>query len=147
MGIQKGARADRLVLKMSIENKKAFKKRMTKTNNYSDKEKTKRGLIKLLYKGQVSHSIDRGWPKPDYTLIKLQEMFLIDKEFDRLYIKWVRSRYKAYLKPVIDRINCLKYYAIGNIQALSTIENNKKGATTDRALRKRIAKIVWDNIA
>lgn len=119
----------------------------TYVNNYTEEQRSKRGLLRLLYDSQVRRSKEKGWDKPDYTLSDLREIYLTDRVFVRLHDKWIRSGLKLYLKPVFDRINCLKPYTLMNLEPMTHSQNSSKGATTDRSIKQRLAKIRWDAIS
>ena len=91
--------------------------------------KTEKGVIRVIYKTQVSNSKRRGHELPEYTKEQLSE-WLYNNGFKELYDIWKNSNYDKKLKPSCDRQNDFKKYSFENIK-LTTWDNNKKNQTTD----------------
>src|SRR5690349_3320402 len=52
---------------------------------------------------------------------------LADREFHRLYRKWVESGYQRALAPSVDRVDPKRGYEIGNMQWVTHSENSRRG--------------------
>lgn len=97
---------------------------------------TPKGVLTNCYAGQLERSRAKGFPPPDYTAKDLQDLYLNDKRFKRLFSEWVKSGYKKEKKPSIDRINCKKPYMLGNINILTWEENRYKQRMETKVFRK-----------
>ena len=91
--------------------------------------KTEKGVIRVIYKTQVSNSKRRGHELPEYTKEQLSE-WLYNNGFKELYDIWINSNFDKKLKPSCDRQNDFKKYSLDNIK-LTTWDNNKKNQITD----------------
>ncbi len=91
--------------------------------------KTEKGVIRVIYKTQVSNSKRRGHELPEYTKEQLSE-WLYNNGFKELYDIWKNSNYDKKLKPSCDRQNDFKKYSFDNIK-LTTWDSNKKNQITD----------------
>lgn len=92
--------------------------------------KTEKGVIRVIYKTQVSHSKRRGHELPEYTKEQLS-IWLYNNGFKELYDIWKNSNFNKKLKPSCDRQNDFKNYSLDNIK-LTTWDNNNKNQITDR---------------
>ena len=63
-----------------------------------------------MYHHQKARNLKKGFGKIGYSLKWLQEKYLNDKLFLRLFDEWVKSGYEKSKKPTIDRINNKKGY-------------------------------------
>ena len=93
--------------------------------------KTKKGVLTNSY----NHQIQRRDVK--YSLKELQDKFLNNKRFIRLYNEWLKSNCKKELKPTIDRINCKKGYNLMNIHILTWAENRYKQRMETKLFRAK----------
>ena len=92
--------------------------------------KTEKGVIRVIYKTQVSNSKRRGHELPEYTKEQLFE-WLYNNGFKELYDIWKNSNFDKKLKPSCDRQDDYKNYSLDNIK-LTTWDNNNKNQITDR---------------
>lgn len=67
----------------------------------------------------------------NFPLSGFQNVYLVDKKFNRLYAEWVKSGYNKQLKPSIDRIDSKKVYDFENIHFLTWAENRYKQSAMD----------------
>jgi len=107
-------------------------KQCTKTdvkNNIVDYTLTERGVIRVIYKSQRSHSKRRKMTPPEYSKKELKE-WLYKNNFKQLFDNWVASGYKKNVKPSVDRINDYKPYSFINIQ-LGTWQDNHNHQMND----------------
>ena len=89
--------------------------------------KTKRGVVFVIYSQQKPSSLRRNHPLPKYSFNELYEWCICQDIFHELYTKWVKGGYCKYLKPSIDRLDDYKGYSFDNIQLMTWGENDKKG--------------------
>ena len=92
--------------------------------------KTEKGVIRVIYKTQVSNSKRRGHELPEYTKEQLSK-WLYNNGFKELYDIWKNSNFDKKLKPSCDRQDDYKNYSFDNIK-LTTWDNNNKNQITDR---------------
>lgn len=111
------------------ECKECVKKRVLSNPNAENYDKTEKGVIRVIYKTQKSNSKRRGHEPPSYTKEQLRE-WLYKNNFKKLYDNWVKSGYKKYKKPSVDRIDDFKHYSLDNIR-LGTWMDNKNHQTQD----------------
>lgn len=89
-------------------------------------QKTLKGVLTMIYAGQRTRS--RIFQRElSYTLKQLHEKFLNDKNYIKLHNDWVKSEYKYWKKPSIDRIDPEKGYNLKNIQMVTWKDNRRKG--------------------
>lgn len=99
--------------------------------------RTKKGLIKKIYRNQKENSKRRGNSLPNYTEIELSEWLRNQDLFHELYYKWVESGYKKMLVPSCDRHSDTeldydyKPYCLTRLR-ICTWEENKKKLDEDR---------------
>ena len=79
--------------------------------------------IKKIYGSQITNSVNRNHPLPNYTLEELITWTLSNKSWEKLYKDWQDSKYDKWLAPSIDRIDSNKPYDINNIQLMTWKEN------------------------
>ena len=91
-----------------------------------DRNRTKVGLLKLIYNRQRHHSTHRGHPLPTYTSDELVNTIMDMPLYHTLHNTWVASGYKKDLIPSIDRIEDDKPYTEDNIQLMTWEENRDK---------------------
>ncbi len=94
--------------------------------------RTKKGLFVLIYHNQISSSVQRNHPRPNYTMLELREFGLSTPKFLVLYKKWVESGYDKELTPSFDRKDDYKPYTLDNLQVMIWGENDKKGSDDRR---------------
>lgn len=109
---------------------------MNKTNtqllkNTAQYRKTPKGLLTNSYNHQKNRK------KTEYSLRELQDSFIKNKRFERLFKEWQKSGYKKEMKPTVDRIDCLKGYTLKNIQVLTWAENRYKQRMELKRIRAR----------
>jgi hypothetical protein len=97
-------------------------------NNEKNKQykRSKYGIVKRIYDGQIFTSKRRNYPKPNYTLEELKDWLFEQKLFHQLYDQWENSGYKKELKPSVDRKDDYKSYTFGNIQLMTFRKNLEK---------------------
>lgn len=88
---------------------------------------TKEGMLKRIYRSQVSSSKKRGFPAPAYTQQELVSLFINSVEFNTQYVEWQISGHSTKQKPSIDRKDDNGYYTLDNIQLMSWENNHSKG--------------------
>jgi len=86
----------------------------------------KEALLKEIFTQQKRNSKARGHKPPKYSYGVFRDWALADKDFIRLYNKWVDSGYKQDLRPSCDRIMDNHGYSFGNIQWITFRENLSK---------------------
>lgn len=96
------------------------------SNNYDFSEK---GVIRVIYKTQISNSKRRKMDLPNYSKEELKK-WLYKNNFKTLYDEWVNSGFKKYKKPSVDRIDDYKPYMFSNIK-LGTWQENKNHQVQD----------------
>lgn len=94
--------------------------------------RTKNGLISRMYSSQIFNSKKRNMEQPSYTKEEFIK-WLLNTNFDILYINWINSDYNTNLRPSINRLEDLKSYSLDNIE-LITWEENRKIGHLDRKL-------------
>lgn len=102
-------------------------------------ERSKKGIIAVMYAGQVSNSKKRGHNLPSYTKEWFKTWLQSNPEFHRLYDLWVISNYDKDLKPSVDRKNEEISYTEYNIQLMTWKENF---LLEHKNLTKRKSKVV-----
>ena len=98
-------------------------------NNTTNYDFTEKGVIRVMYKTQVSNSKKRNMPPPNYRKGLLRD-WLYNNGFAKYYQKWVESGFAKKYKPSVDRIDDFKPYTLCNIQ-LGTWEDNFKHSVDD----------------
>lgn len=88
-----------------------------------DWNRSKRGVACRLWHKHNARSATRGHAKPEYSREWLFDFVLNNKDFDRIYSKWVASGYDKMLAPSIDRINDRIGYTKDNIRLVTFAEN------------------------
>jgi len=88
-----------------------------------DKQKTKDGLIAVIYSTQLASSRVRGHDKPEWNLDELRSWLCNDWLFDMLYNNWKNTGYKKDLKPSIDRIDDDVGYKYSNVRLVTWFDN------------------------
>lgn len=91
-----------------------------------EKRRTKEGLIKGMYDGQMYSSKCRGYAKPDYSKKELICWVLSKSVFHSMYDDWVSSNYTKDFIPSLDRIDDYKSYSFENIQLMTWKANREK---------------------
>ncbi len=89
-------------------------------------QKTKKGVIGLLYNSQKKHSKTRGHRPPEYTKQEFKDWIVSQTLFHELYDEWKQSGYIRRLKPSVDRKYDDIHYCMSNIQLMTFGENNAK---------------------
>ncbi len=116
---------------------KTQKNKLENTQNY---RKSKKGVITNIYAHQLSRSRERWLDYPEYSLRELQDVYLNDIKFNRIYNEWIKSGYTKEMKPSIDRINNKKWYSLDNIQILTWKDNRYKQSMERRCRNWRV---IW----
>lgn len=96
-----------------------------------DYYKTKMGVAKAIYLGQVSSSKYRNYPRPSYSSKEFCRWILSQDNFDELYCEWIKSNYHKDFKPSADRIDDYKSYSFSNIR-LVTWKQNRENLSTSK---------------
>ena len=91
-----------------------------------DFKRTKKGWMARAFQAMKQRERKRGHCSIDYNLGDFERYISLNKDFDKLYNKWVKSGYKKSLAPSVDRLEDTLGYSIGNIQITSWKDNNKK---------------------
>ena len=86
-------------------------------------QKTKKGIVTVIYNSQKQSSKRRGHPMPSYTLKELRQWMYSQKEFHELYDQWKASGYDRWLKPSCDRLDDYKPYTLDNLQVVAWKDN------------------------
>lgn len=105
-----------------------------RARNYA---KTIKGLIYGIYRHQKCHSIERGFPVPEYTRDELYNFIISQQNFKSLYDAWVLSNYNKDKTPSVDRIDDYGYYTIDNIQLITWRENLENCAINIKSGKNR----------
>lgn len=88
--------------------------------------RTKNGLINVIYNTQKGSSKTRKMKLPTYTLEEFKKWVLSQPKFDFLFDNWVMSDFEKDSRPSVDRIDDYKGYTMANIQLMTWKENNEK---------------------
>ena len=88
--------------------------------------KSKEGVIKNIYYGQLSSAKQRGHAPPDYSLSDLKDWCYSQDTFGQLYLSWVCSGFDRWQKPSVDRIDSAKSYSLDNLQLMTWRANQAK---------------------
>ena len=100
-------------------------------NNHSKSyHKTEKGLLTLIYNGQISSSKQRGHDIPNYTKLELFDWITSNVNYKQFFLSWVSSDYKKELKPSCDRLNDYLPYTLDNLR-LVVWDTNRKKAYSD----------------
>ena len=94
--------------------------------------RTKKGLVTVIYGGQVSRSKKRGHILPAYTKQELKDWLFSKPLFHELFLEWERSDYARLLKPSVDRKKDDIHYRMDNIQLMTWKENKHKANMSTR---------------
>jgi len=89
-------------------------------------QKTKKGIVTVIYNSQKQSSKRRGHPMPSYTLKELRQWMYSQKEFHELYDQWKASGYDRWLKPSCDRLDDYKPYTLDNLRVVTWKDNNRR---------------------
>jgi len=100
------------------------KKCMLKTKKRFNQ--TKPGVVARIYASQKTHSVERDYALPIYTVSELKVWLYSQPLFHQLYDSWVESDFDIKLKPSIDRIDDYKSYDFNNIKLMTWDENRAK---------------------
>jgi hypothetical protein len=92
-------------------------------NNSVDYDRTEKGVIRVIYKTQVSNSKKRECCDVTYTKVELKE-WLYQNGFKCIFDKWVESGYKKAQKPSVDRLDDFKGYSFDNIRLVTWNDNH-----------------------
>lgn len=87
-------------------------------------DKTKKGVIRVIYKTQKRHQKLRGHGEMPYSKKELAT-WCNENGFDLYYEQWVESNYDTSLKPSVDRLDTFKGYSLDNIRLVTWGENRK----------------------
>ena len=121
--------------------KKTELRLLMNTNKY---RKTPKGVLTNMNNHKKEKNKKNGFGEIGYTLKWLQDTYLNNPTFLKLFKEWEKSNYLKALKPSIDRINNKKGYTKDNIHILTWGENRFK-QTMERRSRKGIVYQVLNN--
>ena len=95
--------------------------------------RTKRGLVRRMYRNQCNSSIFRGHNLPLYTIDQFGDFALSSYLFNKLYENWAMSGYEKDKAPSFDRKDDSIGYSFNNLNRWMTWgENNKKANSNMR---------------
>lgn len=103
-------------------------------------QKTKKGIITLIYAAQKTSSKKRGHASPEYSKEWFSCWLLEKNYFHYLFKLWVNSGYLKDLKPSVDRIDDSIGYVKTNIR-LTTWKGNLEKYRRDIRLGNRTPKL------
>lgn len=89
--------------------------------------RTKRGILKNIYKNQVANALARSYKPPSYTSSEFIDWCMSQDLFHTLHKQWKDSGYITALVPSVDRIDDYLSYTFSNIQLMTWQENHAKG--------------------
>ena len=101
-------------------------KKSKNLENVKRYNKTKKGLLSVIFNSQKHNSKKRNMELPKYTKEELKEWLFSQKNFEELYNNWENNDYISIYKPSIDRLNNYKPYSLDNIQLVTWEYNRKK---------------------
>lgn len=110
----------------------------TKRETLERYRKTPKGVLTNMYHHQKARNLKNGFGEMGYSLKWLQEKYLNDKLFLRLFDEWAKSGYEKAKKPTIDRIYNKKGYEKSNIHLLTWSENRFKQSKERRCRKGRV---------
>lgn len=109
-------------------------------------KRTKKGLIGIIYRNQITKTKIRKKSLPSYTLKELREWALKQPIYHTLFNNWVDSNCDTNLVPSFDRIKADLDYTLNNLQIITWRENNEKGKSEKQTIGKLGKKIICTEI-
>lgn len=116
------------------------------SNNTAEYDKTEKGVIRVIYKTQISNSKKRSCCDVLYTKDELKSWLYLNG-FKDLFDRWVESGYQKSKKPSVDRLDDFKGYSFDNIRLVTWHDNHlhqvsdiKNGTGTSGRRCKKVAK-------
>jgi hypothetical protein len=89
-------------------------------------KRTRIGLSKCMYQGQIKSSKSRKHPLPNYNILQFQNWLFSQSNFEDLFVDWKISDYNSWKIPSVDRIDNNIHYTLDNIQLMTWEENRLK---------------------
>ena len=88
--------------------------------------RTKSGVVRVIYNSQKQHSLYRNHPLPNYTKDQLEDWLFSNTNFNELFNGWVKSGFNKWLKPSCDRLDDYKPYELSNLRLATWRDNQEK---------------------
>ena len=88
--------------------------------------KGKQQHIYIMHRNQCVRSLRRGHKEPEYTKEELLKWCEEQETFDVLWRKWKSNNFIRRLAPSINRLKDGEGYSFGNIELVTTQDNNHK---------------------
>ncbi len=105
--------------------KVCVKRRVKNNPNNGLYYRSKKGVVRTIYKTQRLHSKTRNHSYPAYSKEELK-VWLYQHGFEKLFNEWEMSGYKKDMKPSVNRLDDSKPYTIDNIELITWLDNRKK---------------------
>ncbi len=90
-------------------------------------ERTKKGMVTVMYSTQRTSSRQRGHAMPKYGKEWFRDWLFNQDKFHALYDKWLKSGFKTALKPSVDRRKNSIGYTKDNIRLTIWADNKSRG--------------------
>ena len=88
--------------------------------------KTLKGFLQNIYTHQKETSKRRGHCSPLYTFKEFSQWFVLQKNWENLWLRYQASGYDRNLAPSVDRLDDNKGYSFDNIRLITAYENAMK---------------------
>ena len=100
--------------KLNKSNRKFYKNNRILRAKYSPK-----WIAYKIHEHQVSKSIKRNHPPPNYTREGLHQWMVLQVGFEILYLDWIANNFIKWFKPSCDRLDDYKPYTLDNIRVVT----------------------------
>ena len=100
-----------------------------RTKGYKKTDHTRHGLIANIYNNQKKTSRRRKHKPPTYTLSTLKKWVFKQKNFEKLYQKWVKSDFDTMKRPSLDRKKDKLGYSLKNLNLTTWKHNHQRGVS------------------
>tara|TARA_R110000737_G_C14396793_1_gene453410 strand:- start:46 stop:516 length:471 start_codon:yes stop_codon:yes gene_type:complete len=90
-------------------------------------QKTRKGLVSVLYGNMRASARKRGMDLPDFSKAEFVEWMNNQTHFETLFTRWVESGHDKSKRPSPDRLDDSISYTFDNLQLLTWQENYNKG--------------------